>query len=149
MHEYERKQLLERVGREGATVGATIPDTIEIDGESLDLQAFVFETKRQETVPADQRERVEAVKTTLRRERNRRVETLETGALSYDEGEDLAESIVGIDRALGALEGLEAPDVEAEKHAATTADRKRWMRFLQKALGQDGEAGDRRARGGP
>lgn len=149
MHEYERKQLLERVGREAATVGATIPDTIEIDGEPLDLSAFVFETRRQETVPPDQRERVEAVKTKLRRERNRRVERLETDALNYDEGEDLAESIVGIDRALGALEDLEPADVEAKRQTAKTADRKRWMRFLQNALGQDGESGDRRARGGP
>lgn len=149
MHEYERKQLLERVRREAATVGAEIPDTIEIDGESLDLSAFVFETRRQETVPPDQRERVEAVKTKLRRERTRRVDRLESGTLSYDEGETLAESIVRIDRALHALEDLEPADVEAERQTATTADRKRWMRFLQKALGQDGESGDRRARGGP
>jgi len=149
VHEYERKQLLERVGREGATVGATIPDTIEIDGESLDLSAFVFETRRRETVPADHRERVEAVKTKLRRERTRRVERIESGDVSYERGEDLAESIVGIDRALEALESLESGDLEAEKQAATTADRKRWMQFIRKALGEDGESGDRRARGGP
>jgi len=149
VHEYERKQLLERVEREGATVGATIPDTIEIDGESLDLSAFVFETRRQETIPADHRERVEAVKTKLRRERNRRIERLESGDVSYEQGEDLADSIVGIDRALEALESLESGDIEAEKQAARTADRKRWMRFILQALGKDGESGDRRARGGP
>ncbi|MFB6129012.1 MAG: DUF5788 family protein [Halorhabdus sp.] len=148
MHEYERKQLLERIEREGATIGASIPDTIEVDGEPLELRAFVFETRRRETVPADQRERVEAVKTNLRRERNRRVERLESATLSYEDGEALAESIVGIDRALHALEDLEPGDVEAEREAATAADRKRWMRFLRKALGE-GESGDRRARGGP
>ncbi|WP_136687637.1 DUF5788 family protein [Halorhabdus amylolytica] len=149
MNEYERKQLLERVEREGATVGAEIPDAIEIDGESLDLRTFVFETRRREAVPAEERDRVESVKTKLRRERTRRVERLESASLSYEEGEALAESIVGIDRALHALENLEPADVEAEREAATTADRRRWMRFLRKALGQDGDAGDRRARGGP
>ena len=78
VQEYERKQLLERVEREAATVGATIPDSIELDGDSLDLQAFVFEARRRKTVPADERERVEAVKTNLRRERSRRVERLES-----------------------------------------------------------------------
>ncbi|MFW5974160.1 MAG: DUF5788 family protein [Natrialbaceae archaeon] len=149
MDEYERKQLRERVDRDGATVGSTIPDTIEIDGEPLDLQAFVFETRRQGTVPAGERERVDAVTTKLRRERTRRLDRLESAALEYDDGEALAESIVGIDRALGALEDLETADIEGEKQAARTADRRRWMHFLQKALGRDGEGGDRRARGGP
>ena len=35
---YERKQLLERIGREGATVGATIPDRIDVQ----ELFALVF-----------------------------------------------------------------------------------------------------------
>ena len=149
MNEYERKQLLERVGREGATVGADMPETIEIDGETLELGAFVFEARRRERVPADQRDRVDAVKTKLRRERNRRLNQLESDSLSYDEGEELAESIVGIDRALHALETLDPADIEGEREAATAADRKRWMRFLRKALGEGGDAGDRRARGGP
>ena len=50
MKEYERKQLLERVEREGATVGADIPETIDVQGESVDLREFVFEIKRRETV---------------------------------------------------------------------------------------------------
>jgi len=149
VHEYERKQLLERIGREGATVGVELPETIDLDGEALDLRAFVFETKRLETVPADRREEVEAVKGKLRRERNRRVERLESEPLDYEDGEALAESIVGIDRALDALSALDPEDLEAEREAATAADQKRWMRFLRKALGQGGDAGDRRTRGGP
>jgi len=61
---YQRKQLLERVGRDGSTVGAQIPDSIEIQGEQLDLRTFVFEIKRRETIPAGERERVDKAKRT-------------------------------------------------------------------------------------
>ncbi|WP_293031658.1 DUF5788 family protein, partial [Natronococcus sp.] len=77
MQEYERKQLLERVEREGATVGADIPETITVQGEEIDLRTFVFEIKRRETVPPGERDRVEQAKRNLRRERVERLEAIE------------------------------------------------------------------------
>ena len=143
MKEYERKGLLERVSREAATVGAEIPEEIEIQGESIDLQSFVFEIKRLETVPPGERDRVEQAKRNLRRERLERLELIEDNEVSYPEGEQLAASIIGIDRALEALEGLNAPDPETEAKRQEMADRKRWMSFLKKALGRDGPGGGR------
>lgn len=137
MKEHERKQLLDRLDREGATVGADIPDRIEVQGEEIDLQQFVFEIKRRETIPAGERDRVEQAKKNLRRERLQRRQRIESDEVSYDEGERLAESIIGIDRALNALESLGPTDLEAESEAKEQADRKRWLSFLQKALGQD------------
>ena len=137
MKEYERKQLLERIGRDGATVGAAIPDRIDIQGESVDLREFVFEIKRRDTVPPGERERVEQAKTNLRRERLQRKQRIEDGDISREEGERLAEAIIGIDRALNALESLGPTDLEAEMEAQERADKQRWMNFLQKALGQD------------
>jgi len=100
--EYERKGLLERVNREAATVGAEIPEAIEIQGEPIELQSFVFEIKRRDTVPPGERERVEQAKRNLRRERLERLEPIEENEVSYAEGEALAASIIGIDRALDA-----------------------------------------------
>ncbi|WP_246987409.1 DUF5788 family protein [Halorientalis marina] len=137
MKEFERKGLIERTEREGATVGADIPETIEVQGEDVDLQAFVFEIKKRDTVPAGERERVERAKKNLRRERLQRKQRLEEGDISYEEGEHLVEAIIGIDRALNALEQLGPTDLEREVEAQETADRKRWMRFLQKALGNE------------
>ncbi|MFC6887755.1 DUF5788 family protein [Halorubrum trueperi] len=141
MKEYERKGLLERVTREAATVGADIPEEIEIQGEPIDLRSFVFEIKRRETVPPGERERVEQAKRNLRRERLERLEPIEENEVSYERGEELAASIIVIDRALEALEGLDAADPEAEAKRQEAADRKRWMRFLQKALGRDDAGG--------
>ena len=135
--EYQRKQLLERVGRDGSTVGTKIPDAITVQGEQLDLRTFVFEINRRETIPPGDRDRVETAKRNLRRERVERLEQIEDGEISYAEGEQLAESIIGIDRALNALDQLEPVDLEAEAERKSAADQKRWTRFLQKALGHD------------
>lgn len=137
MKEYQRKQLVERIGRDGATIGASIPERITVQGQEVDLQEFVFEVKRRETVPPGQRERVEQAKRNLRRERRQRTQRLEEEDITYEEGEALVEGIVGIDRALNALESLEPTDLEAEADARETADRKRWTRFLRQVLGHD------------
>ncbi|AQL41884.1 hypothetical protein BV210_03760 [Halorientalis sp. IM1011] len=137
MQEFQRKQLLERIQREGATVGADIPDEIEVQGESIDLRTFVFEIKRRDTVPEGERERVEQAKKNLRRERLQRKELIEEGDVTYEEGEDLARAIIGIDRALNALENLGPTNLEREAELQATQDKKRWTKFLKKALGHE------------
>jgi hypothetical protein len=135
--EHERKQLLERVERDGATVGVRMPERIELEGEPFELRAFVFEIKRLDAVPPGDRERVEAARKRLRRERLARRRTIEAGEVSYERGEALAESVLGIDRALNALQSLEPTDLEAEAAARDAADRKRWLSFLDQVLDTD------------
>ncbi|MHB9288285.1 DUF5788 family protein [Halobacteriales archaeon Cl-PHB] len=139
MQEFERKQLLERIDREAATVGAAIPDQIEVQGEELALQSFVFEARKRDVVPETERDRVERAKRNLRRERLQRRQQIEEADISREEGEQLADSIVGIDRALNALEQLGTVDLEAEVQATEAADQKRWSKFLKKALGHTDE----------
>jgi hypothetical protein len=139
VQEFERKQLLERIGREGATVGASIPDRITIQGEKIDLREFVFEIRRRDTIPRGERDRVERAKKNLRRERLQRKQRIQSEDLSFEEGEQIAEAIIGIDRALNELESLDPVDLEAEEQAQEAADRKRWMNFLRKALGHADE----------
>jgi len=145
--EYERKQLLERIDREGATVGAEIPERIDVQDEPVDLKEFVFEIKRRDTIPAGERERVDRAKKNLRRERLERRQRIEEGDITFEEGERLVRSIVGIDRALNGLENLGPTDLEREQQAQEAADRKRWMSFLKQALGQK-DSGSGRLGGG-
>jgi predicted Zn-dependent peptidase len=135
--EYQQKQLLERANREGATVGADIPERIVVQGEEINLREFVFEIKRRDTIPPGERDRVERAKKNLRRERLQRLQRIERNEVSYGEGERLVESIVGIDRALNALEQLRPADLEREAQAQKAADQKRWMKFLRQALGHE------------
>lgn len=143
--EYQRKQLLERIEREGSTVGRRIPQRITVQGEAVDLRSFVFEVKSRETIPPGERERVEAAKRNLRRERLARRQQIESGDVSFEEGERLADSILGIDRALTALESLGPTDLESEASEREAADTKRWMSFVKQVLGRD--AASKRGRG--
>jgi len=118
------------------------PTKIDIQGETLDLQTFVFEIKRRETIPPGERDRVEQAKRNLRRERIERVEKIEENRVSYEEGGDIVESVIGIDRALNALNQLRPVDLDAESQRQEAADKKRWMGFLRKALDRD-SAGNR------
>ena len=146
MKPYERKRLLERVDRDSATVGVEIPETITVQGSEIDLQEFVFEIKRRETIPPGERERVDRAKRNLRRERRERLERIEEGDITRETGEELARSVIGIDRALNALQSLSPTDLEREAKAREAADTKRWMNFLKKALGKEDDAATRRGR---
>jgi len=139
MDDIERERLLARLDREGATVGQDIPEEIEVQGESVDLRSFVFEIKRRETVPPGERDRVDEAKKNLRRERLQRRQRLEDDPnLTRAEGEQLVEAIVGIERALNALENLGPTSIEAEAEASERADTQRWLNFLDQARGKDG-----------
>ncbi|WP_138005047.1 DUF5788 family protein [Halalkalirubrum salinum] len=143
MEEYQRKQLLERIGRDGATVGVTLPESIEIQGEEIDLRSFVFEIKRRDTIPRGERDRVEQAKRNLRRERTERLARIDNNEVSYENGQEIASSIIAIDRALNALEQLDPTDLQAEADRQAAADTKRWMNFLKKALGREEMSGTR------
>jgi hypothetical protein len=144
MREFERKQLLERVDREAATVGASIPNVVDLQGEAFELREFVFEVKKADTVPADRREDVQEAKKLLRRERLQRRQRLEDGDITREEGERLVEGIIGLERALNALESLGTTNLEAEMEASERADKKRWFSFLKEALGHDDNEGIKR-----
>lgn len=141
MKEFERKQLLERLDREGATIGTRIPDRVAVQGEEIALRDFVFEIKRRETVPPGERERVERAKKNLRRERLQRRQRIEREDLDYEEAEEIVESVLGLDRALHALEQLEPTDIEEAAARQETADKQRWLSFLKKVLGHDNDGG--------
>ena len=83
----------------------------------MNLREFVFEIKRRDTIPPGERDRVEQAKKNLRRERLQRVQQIERNEVSYEEGEALVESVIGIDRALNALEQLRPADLENEAKA--------------------------------
>lgn len=134
---YQRKQLLERIDRDGATIGTRIPERVSVCGEPVDLRAFVFEIKRLESIPPGERARVDRAKKNLRRERRRRRQRIESADIEYAEGERLAETVIGIDRALDALRTLGSADLEGAADDQAAADQRRWLSFLRQVLGHD------------
>lgn len=127
-----RSELLEWISREGATVGHQIPETVAVAGEEFDLKEFVWETKRQGAVPPEYHDEVQAVRTKLKSERERKKERLAEAALTTAEAERLADTIVGLDRAIVALGNLYESDFGEEAKQTDIADKKRWLAFLDR-----------------
>jgi hypothetical protein len=111
MNEQQRRELIGEIQRSTGTIGSDLPDELDVQGTTIDVREFVFECKRLDAIPEGERERIDDVKADLRRERLERKQRLEREDISVAEGEDLVESIHGLDRALNALDGLDEPDL--------------------------------------
>jgi hypothetical protein len=114
MDDRTRRRLLEKLRRPAGTVGGDIPDELTVQGETVDVKAFLFECERLDGIPERERERLESLKRSLQRERLRRKQRLEREDVSVEEGEAIVKRVRGIDRALNALEGLDSPGIEEE-----------------------------------
>lgn len=132
MDDAAREKLLARVNRQGATIGASLPETVTIDGEPLQLAEFVIETRKVPGVPPEHRDLLADAKKTLRGERAGRLERLESEPMEQAAAETLADEIIGIDRALNALENIRKPDYGETARTASIEDHKRWASFLDK-----------------
>ncbi|MDZ7689307.1 MAG: DUF5788 family protein [Halobacteriales archaeon] len=136
MKEYQRETLLERAERDSVSVGVRVPEKIELgdDEEEFALNDYVFEVRAGEVDAEDMKEK----KKLLRRKRLELLDEIREGDLTYEEGERVVERVAGIDRALNILQGSGA-SIEAEARAKEKADEKRWMDFVKKVTGSDGE----------
>lgn len=139
MREYDRAVLLERIEREGSTIGATMPISLTIDDEEYAVREFVVEITSTDEPSEAQRDRAGELARALRRARKTRRDQLVSTVDERELGEQLVDEIAGIDRALNALEQLDAPSVTAQAEQRARVDQERWLSFLKEALGHDTE----------
>lgn len=137
MRAYELNVLKARLERDGATVGAQIPERLELDDGILELRATVLSLTGSGELEDDDRDHVARLKRSLRHARRARLERLEEPSCTFAEGGAVVDEITGIDRALNALEGIGAPSVEEQARRIERADQRRWMSFLKEALGHE------------
>jgi hypothetical protein len=129
--QHDRDRLLERIDRDGATVGASIPETISVGEADVALRSFVHAARAGDRSPEAVRSMIE----NLRAERQRRRAKIEAGDLDLERAEALADSIIGIDRALTVLESDGETDLEAETRRRRQADQERWRNFVRQVTG--------------
>lgn len=136
---HDREAFLDRIEREGATVGSRIPKQLEVEGDIIALRDLVIEFQRSDSLSTDDRDSIHELTIQLRRERSTRRHRLESDPdLDRKTAEQLAESVIGIDRSLAALRGIKADeDIESTIQRQTVADSERWQRFLKKARTSD------------
>jgi hypothetical protein len=131
MAEYERKRLLDKTRRNSGTIGADLPETVTVQGTEVDLREFVFECKRLETIPEEERERLEEMKRRLKRERLARKQRIAEDDVSRETAEGLVEDIRGIDRAITALEGIDSPSYSETLRRKELQDARRLLSLVE------------------
>lgn len=131
MDEYERKRLLARVERNSGTIGTELPETVTVQGTEIDLRELVFECKRLDAVTGEDRERLEATKRKLKRERLARKQRIADDEVTVEEGEQLVERIRGLDRAITALEGVDTPSYSETLRQKKEQDARRLLSLVE------------------
>lgn len=134
MKEYQREALLERADRDSVSVGTRVPEKVELEDGELALNEYVFEARAGDIGDEDLKQK----KKLLRRKRAALLDEIREEDLSYEEGERVVERVAGIDRALNILQGT-GGSVEAEARAKEKADEKRWIDFVKKVTGSEGD----------
>ena len=107
MNERQRDELMDRVYQSSGTVGRSIPETVEFDGESVPLRKFYIEISGRENLRNEDRERVERILSYLRRERLELVQRIQNREVDYETGETLVSTVRDLDRAINAFESLD------------------------------------------
>ena len=110
----QRERLLERVYQPSGSIGRSIPETVDCDGETIPVREPYFEFADQESLSGSDEERVHDLLSTLRRERLRLVQRLREDDVAFATGEALVETIHDIDRAINAYESLEDPSLSEQ-----------------------------------
>ena len=136
MKAYERQALLERVERDSATIGARIPERLELEGETIAVRERILTLQRAKTLdPAQESER-EELQIALRRRRTELQERLEEDDIDRATGESLADTIIDIDRGRAALRAVgEDTDIEEAMRKQQVADAERWRSFIKELHG--------------
>ena len=114
MNERERRELLDRLYRTSGTVGNSIPETVDVGDETVPLREFYFEVAGRDELDEAERESVEEIVSSLRRERLSLVQRVRRGEVDYATGERLVARVRDLDRAINALESLEEPSFEEQ-----------------------------------
>lgn len=136
MKPYEREALLERVDRESATIGTSIPERLVLDGDPVALKERIVTLQRRESLSDEDEADRDALLVALRGKRLELRDRLEHGDIDRETGETLVEEIVAIDRARAALRAVGTDtDIEEEIREQEVADAERWRSFVKRTRG--------------
>lgn len=106
---------MSRVYQTSGTLGRSIPETVQLEGESVPLQEFYIEVSGEEELREEDWESVEEILSYLRRKRMALIRRIREREVDYETGEALVLKIRDLDRAINAFESLDDPSFE-EQH---------------------------------
>jgi len=116
MDERTRRQFLRKIQQPSTTVGATIPEVVELDGEEIQVRETYFELNRREELSEDDLEQVELVLEVLKRKRRQLVVQIESEDLNREAAEAIVSTVHDLDRAIGAFESMTDAGIGEKMH---------------------------------
>ncbi|CAJ38043.1 DUF5788 family protein [Methanocella arvoryzae] len=143
----ERDNYIIRLQKEFASTGATIPDSVAIDGKTIRLRTYVFEIlKKKGNLTPEEQEEADRTAALLQKKRRELVSTIATAQdMTQREAEELFNTILGIDRALDTLYRIHEPRSSAQEEAkkAKVQDGRRWLNLVKKIYSRGDEKAPR------
>ncbi|MDY6964787.1 MAG: DUF5788 family protein [Halobacteriota archaeon] len=132
--EKDKKDLIEKLSKPSSLVGKDIPDEIFLDDEKLELSGIVLDLIKKEVVSDYDLKFARELKRKLLKKQADEETYLKDSDLTEEEANILYEEILGIKRAILALEGVgkEAKDLKNVYQSDDIEDMKRWIKFLKK-----------------
>ena len=135
MDDTAREEYLSEVRRKGSTIGAELPELIEIGGDEIELDEFLIETRKVERIPPEAEAKIQEAKRLLRAEREDRLDRLENDSIDHETAKTLVAEINGLDRALNALGNIRHPDYGEQSREVAIEDHKKWLGFIDDVRG--------------
>lgn len=120
MDDSQRETYLTEITGDGATVGASIPDEIVVDGEEVNVKQKIFD----EECDAD------SLVVKLRRRKNSIKQQVSNDSdLTEEEASELVDKAIGIQRAIEMLQDSDE-SISAEAQQNEVKDQHRWKNFV-------------------
>lgn len=127
---YEREALIDRIDKEGATVGHEIPDEITIDDDVVELSRVASHI-RKTGVSQTRFDDIMEFKRTLRQKQNDNRDKIQNAELTHETAEQLAEETIGVERVLNMFQGDDVDSISDELKRNRAQRQKRWQAFLK------------------
>ena len=132
--EKDKKELIEKLNKPFSLIGKEIPDKMSINGEELELSNIVLNLIRKRVLSEEEIKIVHDLKKILLKKELDDEKNLKDSNLTEEEAKNLYEGILGIKRAILALEGAgkEKKNLKNTYKSDDVEDMKRWIEFLKK-----------------
>ena len=134
----ERRRILSRIDSMFSWAGASIPESVELDGEYIPIRKTINDLIMKDELDDNDRGRISKLVRALSKKERDLKELIKKGDISEEKGVELYDEIRGILRAVAKLRRLshgeddDDSDVERAALMRKVDDERRWKEFLKK-----------------
>lgn len=131
----ERRHLISGLHRLLVWVGEPLPETVDIDGKTLEIHETIWQCIHDKDITNDEKSDLEDIAHLLEKKEKGYEDTLQTAILTHKEADILYHEIASIMRAITDLRECETGKIDLKKPNEDIVkridDAKRWMVFLK------------------